>query len=222
MSKIVITISFFLLSFYANGQNYLSNPINGRPYMIKSYDDIQGSAWLYDDWKTSHVTDKSGTTHLNVLVRLDLYANKLFYSHNNTVYEFVTEIDQVEIFSPLTDDTTNRIIFKKGFAINDVVTPSKYVQVLAEGKITFIRYLYKSLDETTEYNVPGKIKTFNSRSSFFYLKDGKSQSQKPGAKILEELTKDKWTEVNIYMKQNSLNAKSETAFARLVQYYNSL
>lgn len=222
MLKIILVATVLFISVFGKGQVYLSDPINGRPFMIKKYEDINGSAWLFEDWKTANVTDKFGTTHLIVQVRLDLYANKLFYNHNNTVYEFITDINEVEIFLSHPSDTNNTMLLKKGFNINDVVTPLKYVQVLAEGKITFLKYLYKSLDETTAYNVPGKIKTFNNRSNFFYLKDGKNFSQKPASKILEELAGDKWAQVEAYMKQNSLNAKNEDDFARLINYYNSL
>ncbi|OSZ80037.1 hypothetical protein CAP36_01875 [Chitinophagaceae bacterium IBVUCB2] len=222
MSKVLLVIGALLMSVCSSGQVYLTDPINGKPYTIKQYEDVQGSAWLFEDWKTAYVTDKFGTTHLNVQIRFDLYANKFFYNYNNTVYEFVTTINEVEIFLSVPGDTTNRMIFRRGFSINDVVGPLKYLQVMAEGRVTFLKYLYKSLDETTEYNVPGKIKTFNSRSTFFYLKDGKSQSQKPGSKILEELTNDKWAEVDAYMKQNSLSAKNEADFARAIKYYNTL
>ena len=165
MLKIILVATVLFISVFGKGQVYLSDPINGRPFMIKKYEDINGSAWLFEDWKTANVTDKFGTTHLIVQVRLDLYANKLFYNHNNTVYEFITDINEVEIFLSHPSDTNNTMLLKKGFNINDVVTPLKYVQVLAEGKVTFLKYLYKSLDETTAYNVPGKIKTFKTIQS---------------------------------------------------------
>lgn len=222
MSKVIFVVGALLLSVCCSGQVYLTDPINGKPYTIKQYDDIQGSAWLFEDWKTAHVTDKFGTTHLNVQIRFDLYANKLFYNYNNTVYEFVTTINEVEIFLLVPGDTTNRMIVRRGYTINEEVGPLKFVQVLAEGRVTFLKYLYKSLDETTEYNVPGKIKTFTTRSTYYYLKDGKSQSQKPGLKVLEELTSDKWPQVAAYLKQNSLSAKNEKDFAQLITYYNSL
>jgi hypothetical protein len=221
MRNILSVSIIFILSLAAKGQVYLSDPFNGKPYMVKAYDDIRGSAFLFDDWKPGHATDKYGTTFLNVVLRFDAYANKFFYNHGDTAYEFVTVINEFELF-PFSGDTTTKMVFRNGFTATDKLTPDKFVQVLTEGKITAVKYLYKSLDEITEYNMPGKIKSFANRMTYFFIKDGTAISQKPSSKLLEELLKDKWPVVEPYMKQNSLSPKSEDDCVKIINYYNSL
>lgn len=154
-------------------------------------------------------------------MRFDLYTNKWFYNHGDITYEFVTDIHEVELF-PFRGDTATKMIFKKGFTISDMLTPEKYAEVLTEGKVTVIKYIYKSLEETTEYSVPGKVKTFTNHDIYFFIKDGQTVSQKPGLKILEELTKDKWLLVESYRKQYSLNPRNVDDYIKLITYYNSL
>lgn len=221
MRKILSVGLIVILSLSVKGQVYLSDPFSGKPYTAKTYEDIRGSAFLFDDWKPGHATDKYGTTFLNVLLRFDAYANKFFYNYKDVTYEFVTDISEFEIF-PFSGDTTTKMVFKKGFTATDKLTPDKFVQVLTEGKITAIKYIYKSLEETTEYSVPGKIKSFTNRMTYFFIKDGTAISQKPSSKLLEELLKDKWAIVEPYMKQNSLSPKSEDDCIKIISYYNSL
>ena len=73
--------------------------------MVRVYDDIRGSAYLFENWKPAHVTDKQGTMFLNVLMSISIN------------YFIITAL-----------------------------------------QLTGIKYIYKNLYKTTEYNVSGKIK----------------------------------------------------------------
>jgi len=221
MRKPILILAILMLSLFVKGQRYLSDPSTGKPYHTGVYSEIQGSPLLFEDWKTSHATDKYGTTFLDVLIRFDLYTNKFYYNYQGATYTFVTDISEFEIF-PFIVDTSTKMVFKKGFTVPGKLTPDKYVQVLTEGKVTAIKYLFKSIDETTEYNVPGKVKTFVSRLLYFFIKDGDITSQKPNSKLLAELLKDKWPTIETYMKENSLSAKNEDDCIKAINYYNSL
>lgn len=199
----------------------MADVITGKPYILGVYNEIRGSAYLFEDWKPSYVTDKEGTTFLNVLIRFDAYANNFFYNHGGTGYEFITVIKEIELF-PFRGDTITKMIFKRGFTADDKLSADKWVQVLAEGKITAIKYIRKLQQEISEYNVPGKIKVFSDNMTYFFIKDGITISQKPSPKLLQELLKDKWTLVDTYMKQNALNPKSEDDCVKAINYYNSL
>ncbi len=221
MQKIILVFATFLLFLTVNGQVFLSDPLSGKPYMTGIYNDVRGTAYLFEDWKPANVTDKKGTTFLDVMIRFDVYANKFFFNHGDTTYEFVTVIREVELF-PFSGDKATKMVFKKGFSTDGKLSSDKYVQVLTEGKITAIKYIYKSLEEVTEYNIPGKIKSFADRMVYFFIKEGVVISQKPGPKLLEDLLKDKWPIIEPYIKQNSLSPKSEDDCIKIINYYNTL
>lgn len=176
---------------------------------------------MFEDWKPSSVTDNKRSTFEHVMIKFDAFANEFFYNHWDTTYSFVTIISEVKLF-PFSEDTATKMIFKKGFMVSDKLTPDKYVQVLTEGKVTAIKYIYKTLEEITEYNMPGTVKNFTDRMTYFFIKEGTVLIQKPNARLLEELLKDKWTVVDSYMKQNSLSPKNEDDCVKIINYYNTL
>jgi len=212
-----LTVLFFLLT-RANGQTFVSDKISGKPYFLITYDNIRGSAFLFEEWKPSNVLDVNGYEFLNVLVKFDAYANKFFYSHGDTTYEFVTKIEEVTLYPGPGDS----MIFKKGFSVPDKISADKFVQVLAEGKMTAIKYISKALQETIEYNVPGKVKVFTDKTAFYFISGNNAVSQRPNQKLLQDLLKDKWPPVEAFIKQNSLNLKKEDDCIRAIRYYNSL
>ncbi len=221
MKKIFSTTILFALIHFAKSQEVLREPVSGLPYRVKIYDNIQGSAFLFDDWKPSIITDKSGTVYLNVLVKFDAFANQFFYLKGDTTYEFITNVDVVELF-PLRGDTSTKMVFKKGFNTGEKIQKEKFVQVLTEGKITSIKYIHKTQQDITQYNTPGTIKVFNDNMIYVFIKDGNIISQRPSPKLLQEILKDKWSIVDAYMKQNALNPKSEDDCVKAINYYNSL
>lgn len=208
-------------SLAAAQQTFISDKATGRPYMVQQYNDVQGSPFLSEDWKKASVTDASGTTFIGVLIKFDAYSNKFLFNHNGNAYEFVTDISEVEI-TPELSDSPDSIIFKKGFAINGKISPDKYVQVLAAGKVNFVKHIYKVIEERSEYNVPGKIRSFVLRTAYYFSLNGIWQNEKPGNKFFESLLKDKWKTVETYIKEYSLNVKKEEDAVRIISYYNSL
>lgn len=220
MQKYLFTSIAFILSLSLKGQ-ILSDPLTGKPYYHINYKETRGSAYLFEDWKPSSVTDNKGIIFTNVMIRFDAFANDFHYNIGDTTYSFVTSIREVKLF-PFSGDTVTKMIFKKGFMVSGKLTPEKYVQVLTEGKVTAIKYIYKALEEITEYNMPGAIKNFTSRITYFFIKEGAVLIQKPNARLLEELLKDKWTVIDFYMKQNFLSPKNEDDCVKIINYYNTL
>ncbi len=199
----------------------MADVVTGKPYTLGIYNEIRGSAFLFDDWKPTHVTDKDGIIFLNVPVRFDAYANKFLFNHRDTAYEFITVVKEFELF-PSRGDTTTKMVFKKGFAADDKLTADKWVQVLAEGKITVIKYIRKTQQEISEYNVPGKINVFADNMTYFFIKNGTTVSQRPSPKFLQELLSDRWTLMDAFMKQHALSLRIEDNYLKAINYYNSL
>ena len=133
MKKLYSAIVLCIFLHAANGQEAMADLVTGKPYYIKVDETIRGSAFLFDDWKTANVTDKRGNTHLGMKLKFDAYSNKFFYLQRDTTYEFVSNMEEVELF-PLTGDTATKMIFKKGFTADSKLTVDNFVQVLSEGK----------------------------------------------------------------------------------------
>ena len=151
MYKILFISLTFISSLSLSGQ-VLSDPLTGKVYQVSTYNAIRGSAFLFEDWKPSSVTDNKGSTFEQVMIKFDAFANEFFYNHWDTIYSFVTIISEVKLF-PFSGDTATKMVFKKGFTVSGKLTPDKYVQVLTEGKVTAIKYIFKTLEEIRERQV---------------------------------------------------------------------
>ena len=221
-NSILLTV-FFVSQYAANGQSLLrmSDPVTGQPYKLEKYKDVRGSAYLFDEWKWANVTDVAGVTYSPMQVKFDAYDNKFLFMSGDTAYDFVVSLEKVDLF-PLTGDTATKMVFKKGFSGVEKLSPNKLVQVLAEGKITAIKHISKTQLDVVEYNSPAGAKMFNDVMTYYFIRDGKTVSQRPSPKLLQEILKDKWAAIDAYMKQNQLNAKSEDDCIKAIKYYNTL
>lgn len=111
MKKVIFTTCIFLLAIIASGQVYLTDPFSGKQYLAKPYTEINGSPFLFEDWKIGQVTDKAGVLFSNVMLRFDIYSNQFFYNYNDIEYEFISDLNKVELF-PVNGDTISKLVFR--------------------------------------------------------------------------------------------------------------
>lgn len=176
---------------------------------------------MFEEWKWAKVTDVTGLTYVPMMVKFDAYDNKFLFQSGDTSYDFVVSLEKVDLF-PHTGDTATKMVFKKGISGVEKLSPDKFVQVLAEGKITAVKYISKTMLDIVEYNSPAGAKMFNDVMTYYFIRDGKAVSQRPSPKLLQEILKDKWATIDAYMKQNHLNAKNEDDCKMAIKYYNTL
>lgn len=219
MKKLMLSL-LVLCSFYIHAQQQILSDAAGRPISLQPYENVKGSAYLFDEWIKGNVTDRYGTTFLDVSLRFDIYANKLFFLHKDASYEFITDIAAFEIFP--YGDTVRKMSFQKGFALPGKISGNKYVELLSAGRILLVKNHTVLIDEITEYNVPGKIRTFVPRAEIFITRADSADLRKPSQKLLEEMLADKWEPVKAFVTQHSLGYKKEADLQRIISYYNSL
>jgi hypothetical protein len=142
----------------SNSDSRMFDQRTGTLLYTFQYTDIQGIPFLSEDWQKANVVFDNGSTFKNLLIKVDLYNNKLIVNKNDTSFLLSPVVKEVMIF-PVAD-TTNFLLFRKGYAF-DKVTPQIYVQVLSEGKIGLLKYHKKNLEEYSEYNNANKLKRFN-------------------------------------------------------------
>jgi hypothetical protein len=205
---------------HAQPQTY-RDQLTGLVHIINSDLEIEGTPFLFEDWIPATVKTRLDKYFYGVKVKFDVHQNKFLFNSNDTAYEFVTDIEYFELH-PNTSDTTKKLIYKKGFSYANRLNATEYVQVLAEGQINVVKKITKTIQEYQAYSKPTTQKKFVDDVAYFFIGNGNATTNKPSKKILEELTKDKWEQVNTYLKSSALNPKNEQDFAKLIQYYNGL
>lgn len=193
---------------------------NGNLLYIAQYTDIKGSPFLFDNWMKGELVLKNGSRIKDVQLKFDNYSNKFIINQNDTAYEISPSIKEIRLYP--TGDTLNAIFFKNGFSINDNIKANAYLQILAEGKIMFLKYSKKDMEEYTEYGDATKYKRFTERNQYFIYSNGAYKAISLSKKNMQDLLSDKWNEVSQYINQHGLNGKDEKSWKQAIDYYNTL
>ncbi|QEC66968.1 hypothetical protein FRZ67_06525 [Panacibacter ginsenosidivorans] len=185
------------------------------------YDGIIGNGFLTEAWVMGRVFT-STRMYTDLKLKFDVHTNKIYVNLNDTIFDISTSgIIQFDIF-PNSPDTTKIISFSNGINLEEI-TPDKFVSFLADGKITFIKYYVKDIEEVYESSPTYKEKKFIDKNKYYVIEDGQPGKEiSLGKKNLEKLLAAKWDAVNSYAKTNGISAGSEDGWAKLINYYNTL
>jgi hypothetical protein len=217
MGKLLFQLAL-LPSFYVYSQNVLQDPVTGRTFSSEKYSGIKGSPFLFEDWIKGSATVPNGI-YKNLELKLDSYNNTVLFKRNDVGIEFAEPVISFILMRNPADSSTY-LKFRKGLS-GSSVKPDKYLQILAEGKVSVYRSDTKLMADVNQIN-EGIIRTFTNSTRYFILKEGQLQPIKLNKKDIFELMKDKEKELDTYTSQNNLSTKKEQDLARIIQYYNSL
>jgi hypothetical protein len=198
---------------------HINDQVSGNLLYIYEYTDIQGSPFLFDEWTDGVILINQAQLN-HVKLKFDTYSNKFVVNKNHTAYEISKSINEVRLYP--NNDTFNTRIYRKGFNINMRVNPNVFMQVMAEGKLTLLKYTYKDLEEYNEYGSAIKYKRFRDGQQFFILKDGQYTSTTLTKKNLQDALNDKWAAVSDFLSKKGLNGKDEKSWIAAFRFYNSL
>jgi len=215
-----LIVFLFLNSSHSSGQGFLADAINpGRVYRELKWDNILGSALLFEDWHKARIKLVKGKLITGVMVNFDVYEHKALYLNNNESFEFV---DQLEYIETDYDQPEERKLFMNGF-ISNQFKPNTFVQVLNEGKYVLLKYVRKVLVDTKSYGSGNNDNKSIEQQSFYFLANNKSATPvKLSKSSLEELAGSRKNELSTYLSANNLNPKKEADFARALDYLNGL
>ncbi|MEP6846858.1 MAG: hypothetical protein ABI861_12680 [Panacibacter sp.] len=185
------------------------------------YDGIIGNAFLIEQWTTGRAFTMM-KLYPNLKLKFDVHSNKIYINLNDTIYDISNSgIIQFDIF-PDASDTTNSISFNNGVNLEEI-TPDKFVNILSEGKITFIKYYGKDIEEVYESSPTYKEKKFLDKNKYYIIEEGQPGKEvSVGKKNLEKILASKWEEVSKYAKSNGISAGNDKGWQKLISFYNSL
>jgi hypothetical protein len=219
--KFLLICSFCIFSFAQCQQNQRSSVIDnltGNLIYISQYVDVQGSQFLYDNWLTGKIELRNGALFNDLQLKFDNYSNKFIVNKRDTAYEIISDIHKVWIYPEMPDT----LLFENGFEINQKVNAKIFLQVLAEGRITFLKFVQKDLETYNEYGNATILKRFKESYLYFIYKNGEYENVRLSKKDLEDRLSDKWADISSYLLTNKLSSKDEKSWVKSIQYYNSL
>jgi hypothetical protein len=191
--------------------------------LINIYSDIKGNAFFSRDWVSSSLINQQGTKYTGLKALFDVYKNNFYINVNDTIYNTGPSIDRFECY-PNENDTTKKIIFSRQFTLPDPAA-GKYVQVLSEGKFSFVKYVLRDVIEQNTGMYTSKEKMFFDKI-YYYVIAGSGQAlelTKLNKKNLQKALSDKWDAVQKFASQDpDLSYSKEDDWKKIFDYYNTL
>lgn len=225
MKKSILTLTFAISASFGFAQthispNILAEPFQGQHIKVKADNNVDGSPLLFSDWKAGEVTLKNGENYHLPKINLSASDGKFIYSKNDTIYEFIDNINEIKIYGDShVQDSASDLIFR-----NDLLPEqSAFAQVLIRGKITILKTFTKKPEgENYSNGIVNNTRKYVLHTQEIAVIGNKTVPFKYSSSALEELTPDKKDEMARYIKENNLKPKRENDFLKSIQFYNSI
>jgi hypothetical protein len=219
LKQFLLFISFVLQIALVNAQENQNGRVvtQGMLYNDKDNLEIEGTKFTTDNWVTGSAIASDHKIYKKLKLKFDALKGQFVYLDNNVMYE-LSDIISTVILYPNYPDTTNFITYKK----NIIPEIKGYVQVLSEGKITFVKQWEKTITEYTEYGSAAK-KQYSDVIKYKIIKNRTVSLVAMNKKnLLQLLDADKQTQTENFIQSKKINMKSEEGWSNVINYYNLL
>ena len=194
---------------------------NGVLMYIFQRTEVQGTQFLKDNWQKAKVVTDLGYAFKDISVKFDAFNNKFVFNRNDTTFELTPAATAI-YFADDNNTDAFKAVFKKGYAINPRINRNKFLQVLAEGKASLLKYVAKDIEEYNEYGNANKLQRYKDVEQYYIFENNQFVSVNINKKNLETSLQPKWPQVETFLKQNNLSGKDEKSWIAAIGYYNTL
>ncbi len=182
-----------------------------------SYASIEGSPFLYKDFRKGEVALKNGKLFRGEF-RYDKYADQVEFRVKQGIY-WVAEPDQIDY---IKIDSIHLIYVTK-----EPEHPDKgsYYEVLVSGKCYLLLkegVILQSAEQPKPYTDAKPAKFIERKKLYYLLNDQNNPVRINNKKIIPQVLSEKSSEISAFIKKNKLSFKKEKDLIRIVNYYNSL
>ena len=204
------------------GQQIFLSDVNGRAFENK-YADINGSAYLFPDFKFATIELADGRKYANVKARLNLVENEVNFIASNGEEGYIGKgMVHTISFNDTTKQGIKTFSFQTGFPKTDNQTVIHFYQILASGKIGLVKSIAKNIEERLNELSGEKSKEFAVRENLYLQVDGELKRIKKEASFFLGIMVDQKEAISQFINTNKINFKNEDQLIGLISYYNSL
>jgi len=226
MKNIIVSLILLLFIINAGYSQLVIRDISGKPYRNNVDPDLQGSPFLFGDWRPAKIKLKNLGVFDDVKVKFSPFTNSFYYNQNDSLYEFPEGLEEVRIKDlKHSNESGYDMLFTKNVYTTDKIPGGTFVQVLANGKINLLKYYKGKIDERTEsstFGSEGKVKKMVTRSTVVAVTNSGTHNIEYNLKNIQLLTSDKEAAITNFIDKKDLNVKKEMDFAIVIAYYNLL
>ena len=222
-SCFIIGSLLFVSTFAQNEdqQHKVIDRSDGSMQYFYTLTEVDGNPFLKDNWTKAYALTADGYRFPKMDVKFDVYNGKFIFNKNDTAFEFPDQVTIVQVL-PNENDTSNKQVFERGFAISNSLNKNKFVQVLAEGKTSLLKAYKKEIEDYDVYGDAKKHQRYKATEQYYVLMNGQYVSAKLTKKDLESIFSSKATDIDAFLQKNNLSGKDEKSWIAAINYFNTL
>jgi hypothetical protein len=201
---------------------YTLTDFNGQP-INRNYIGLEGNPFAVDQYHIGEIELKNGRKFSSVKFKIDIVAHEIvFLSPTNEAGGIASDFVKLASYYDTTDLGIKQYLFKTGLPPIDNYKSNMFCLVLADGKISLLKSMFKSID-TRKNDFTGEIvKEFRLYEDFYTLQNGTMTRFKRDKDNILAITSDKKALMEKYLKENKGNYKNEAYLTEIFNYYNKL
>lgn len=212
--KIFLIPILFLFIVNACKAQFLQD-IQGRVITEQSFTDVIGSPFFKNEFVMGNVVLTNGDKFKDVLLKYNSYNDELFFKNpkDGSLLSFVVPVKSFDLLGET---------YINGLPAIDNFTENSFYVLIVDTKVKLFLKNYKTILESKPYNSASVEKKFEDNKTYYVFKEGKMTRFKPSKKDLLETFSDKSSEIDVFLKKEKLDFKSNDDLAKVFQYYSSL
>lgn len=184
-------------------------------FVPETYAKVEGSPFLSTEWTYAKIKLSDARKFDSVLIRLDLYDNKVHFKDEMGRERMVsTGVYEIEIKD--MSSKWNNALFVSGIGENN----REFFQVIAGGtKASLLKKMNVIIKETKDFNKPEKNSFELQNALYIYSNDTLYLEKKNCLSTIPVFKDDK--KIMSFISSNDIKCNKEKDVARLIAYYNS-
>ena len=184
-------------------------------FVPETYAKIEGSPYLSVEWAYARIKLADSRKFDSVLVKLDLYENKVHFKDEMGRARMVA-IDVKEIEIKDVSSKWNNTFFVTGYGENK----REFYQVIADGsKAGLLKKMNVIIKQTKDFNKPEKNSFELQNVLYIYSKDVLYVEKKNCLSTIPAFKDD--NKITTFISSGDIKCNKEKDMAKLVDYYNS-
>jgi len=193
--------------------------INGRAFIYKGFEDIEGSPFLFKDWNWGAVKFRDGRFAKDLSLRFDIYNNQLYFKKDGIQMEFVLPVAEFMIrFSNGNDSST--VIYRCGYPDSEKTSSKTFFELLSDGKIQLLKYRFKQIDTFKPFN-QAERKEFSDGQQLYVNVDRKLIKLKKDKEFIIGILPVYKDAILLIVDQKKLKLRNEEDIVKLFMELNS-
>ncbi len=209
-----------IIMFNSFGQMATLKGAGNSVIMKNTYTEIDGSPYLYDDYKTGTVVDIDGHQESSLLLKYDMYGDKVIVFKDNQHLVLNAGVYPEFTFSFYGDD--NETVVQRFVHANKLSNPGAegYYELLYDGEYKLLKkheaaFLNKVV---SEYGTTSEIKRFVAEDRLLLLSpDARMTDLRGGKSAIYDAFIGYSDKVKNIAKKNNLNVKRTEDLIRLIE-----